>query len=85
MKKKVLISSISALAVLTLASCGEAVKEGSYAKGSDGAYALVDYSESVNYSELNKLDSVKEFVTTDSFQDTLSFRFFPYIYRKHLR
>ena len=24
-----------------------------------------------NYSELNKLDSVKEFVTTDSFQDTL--------------
>ena len=56
MKKKVLISSISALAVLTLASCGEAVKEGSYKKGSDGEYALVDYSESVNYSELNNKD-----------------------------
>ena len=56
MKKKVLISSISALAVLTLASCGEAVKEGSYQQGSDGAYALVDYSESVNYSELDNKD-----------------------------
>lgn len=56
MKKKVLISSISALAVLTLASCGEAVKEGSYQTGSDGVYALVDYSESVNYSELDNKD-----------------------------
>ena len=42
MKKKELISSISALAVLTLASCGEAVKEGLNRRAVDNAANAVD-------------------------------------------
>lgn len=58
MKKKLLYSGVSALAVLALASCGsERVKDGSYKSGADaGTYALTDYSETVNYSDLDNKD-----------------------------
>lgn len=53
MKKKIMLSGVSALAVLALASCGtEPVIDGSYKKGADaGTYTLNDYNYSLDYSE----------------------------------
>lgn len=57
MKKKIYISSVSALAVLALASCGsQVVKDGSYKKSSTESYDLVDYVSDLNYAELTDKD-----------------------------
>ena len=58
MKKKIFYSGVSALAILTLASCGnEPIKEGSYKIGSDkGDYTLDKYDATLEYDALSNKD-----------------------------
>lgn len=75
MKKKILFSGVTALAVLALASCGsDKIKEGSYKKGADaGNYSLNDYSGTVEYNTELKNSDVDIYVNYEG-ESGITFR-----------